>query len=295
VTGPCTDGALSGGALLSEISSVVPEPGEARRIVAQALGVPLGALVPLLDDPVAEPQSGAARAMAARRAAGQPLQHVLGSWGFRTLEVLVDRRALVPRPETEQVAGVALEALHGGAGARLAVDLGTGSGVIALSLAAEGPTGLEVWATDRSPQALELARANLELLADTDPLVTGRVRLAQGDWFEALPDCLTGAVDLVVSNPPYVSAAQWERLDPVVRHHDPYEALVPGPGGSEALTYILDEARRWLAPSGALVLELSPEQAAVLRRRAHELGYGQVEVRPDLAGRDRVLLSRWPG
>jgi release factor glutamine methyltransferase len=289
---------LGVGALVDELRSVVGDPVEARWIAGHAFGLPVTELVARASEPVGEPGLSSARAMAARRAAGEPLQHVLGTWAFRSLEVQVDGRALIPRPETEQVAGFALDEVHRLAGLRraplVAVDLGTGSGVIALSLAVEGPSDMGVWATERSAPALELARANLELVAASDPSAAGRVQLMSGSWFEPLPPRLRGAVDVVVANPPYVSARQWHSLDPVVRDYDPPEALVPGPSGLEALLAIVEEARRWLTPSGALVLELAPGQAQTMLDASAGLGYAGVGVRRDLAGLDRVLVAQCP-
>src|SRR5689334_12274015 len=137
--------------------------------------------------------------MVDRRAAGEPLQYVLGSWGFRSLDVHVDRRVLIPRPETEVVVERALEVIDA-VGARTVVDLGTGSGVIALSIAMER-AAVTVWATDASPDALDVTRANLAGVGRPGT----RVRVAQGEWFDALPRELAGGVDVVVSNPPYVA------------------------------------------------------------------------------------------
>ena len=284
----------SGRAVLDELAGTAGSTEEARRILAESLAVPLSELALSLGRDVPDAALATARAMAGRRARGEPLQHVLGSWGFRTLDVLVDGRALVPRPETEVVAGVALEELAAQAtsGPVVAADLGTGSGVIALSLAAEGPAVVEVWATERVGGALELAMANLDLLARADPAAARRVRMVSGSWFEALPARLRGRLGLVVSNPPYVSAAEWDRLDPEVRDHDPYEALVAGPTGLEALTTLLEQSPAWLAPGGVVVLEIAPQQAEATSSLALRLGYEEVQVRPDLAGRRRVLVGR---
>src|SRR5688500_3110506 len=122
--------------------------------------------------------------MAERRLAGEPLQYVLGSWGFRTLDLFVDPRVLIPRPETEAVAGLAIEALAAIDRPGLAADLGTGSGAIALAMAAERWPHVQVWATDLSADALAVARANLAALGRRGAVV----RLVQGDWFGALPD-----------------------------------------------------------------------------------------------------------
>jgi release factor glutamine methyltransferase len=239
-----------------------------------------------------------------RRLAGEPLQYVLGTWGFRTLEVRVDRRALIPRPETEQVVEAALGELEVqasllGPGSRLvAADLGTGSGAIALSLACEftraGVT-LEVWATDASADALDLCNENLAALAERNREAAGRVRVSRGSWFDALPADLRGQVRVIVSNPPYVSEAEWAALEPVVRDHEPRGALVPGRTGLEAIETLLVEAPRWLASGGSLIIEMAPGQAPHVMDRAVELGYERPEVRADLAGRQRMLVSRWPG
>jgi release factor glutamine methyltransferase len=291
------------GQLAAGLSFRLHSESEANWIVAQAADIAPGSLLTVRDTPVSAATIEAARAMAERRSAGEPLQYVLGSWSFRLLEVSVDARALVPRPETEQVVEMALGELRRVArldrrrltDPLIVVDLGTGSGVIALSLALEGVAhdDLEIWAVDASPPALELARENLGALADRQPAVVSRVHLAEGSWFEALPDRLAGSLHLVVSNPPYVSATEWAALDPEVRDHEPRTALVPGPTGFEALDYLVHEARRWLVPGGGLVLELAPHQAVEVTAMAEGAGYLDVRVRPDMAGRPRTLVARW--
>ncbi|HTZ09500.1 MAG TPA: HemK/PrmC family methyltransferase, partial [Acidimicrobiales bacterium] len=175
------------------------------------------------------------------------------------------------------------------------VDLGTGSGAVGLSIAAEAPASdLAVWVTDVSGDALAVARANLDLLAAARPAAAARVRVAQGSWFAALPPALGGGVDLVVSNPPYVAEGEWADLDPEVRDHEPRGALVAGPTGTEALAAILTGALPWLGPGAGVVLELAPAQAGAAQDLARSLGYAEVTVRPDLAGRARVLVARTP-
>ncbi len=239
-------------------------------------------------------------ALVDRRAAGEPLQYVLGKWGFRTLELIVDRRVLIPRPETEQVAEAAMAELdrmadgpngqsdRGTPEPLIAVDLGTGSGAIALALAAERP-GVEVWATDVSPPALAVAAANLGRLGGG---ATSRVRLAAGSWWTALPGSLRRRVDLVVSNPPYIASAEMSQLDAEVVAWEPRLALEAGRTGLEALEVILGGARAWLRPRGVAVIEIAPHQAAAARTLASSAGFGSIEVRPDLAGRDRILVAR---
>ncbi len=239
--------------------------------------------------------------MVQRRSAGEPLQHVLGRWSFLGLDLLVDRRVLVPRPETEVVAELAIEEAERLGGRRgtgdpwaasvttyPVVDLGTGSGAIALALATELPDAA-VWATDVSEDALAVARANL---AGVGSAAT-RVRLVQGSWFAALPPELRGAVRLVVSNPPYLAEAELATIDAVVADWEPRHALVSGPTGFEALDAIISEAPDWLAPaSSALVCELAPHQASAALERAREAGFTDVEIRRDLAGRERALVAR---
>lgn len=234
-----------------------------------------------------------------RRAGGEPLQYVLGSWSFRGLDLMVDPRVLIPRPETEQVVEVALEeaerlGLRRGRRRHLALvdtnptavvaDLGTGSGAIALALDAELPDVI-VWATDASLDALDVARANVAGCAST------RVRLACGSWFDALPEELRGGLDLIVSNPPYVAEHEVSALPAEVAGFEPHGALVSGPTGCEALEHLLGYAHEWLVPTGVLVCELAPHQADAMLERARSLGY-EASVHVDLAGRQRVLVAR---
>jgi release factor glutamine methyltransferase len=243
--------------------------------------------------------SGRARArfdaLVARRAAGEPLQYVLGRWQFRTLDLMVDRRVLIPRPETEQVVEVALAELDRLAAeppARtdrlVAVDLGTGTGAIALSLAAER-AGVDVWATDVSPGALAVAGANLAGLGGR---AAARVRLAPGSWWAAVPAELRGEVDLVVSNPPYISSEEMTELGAEVVDWEPRLSLEAGPSGLEALGQVLSGARQWLRPGGAAVVEMAPHQASQVAALARAAGLAVVGVRPDLAGRERALVAR---
>lgn len=243
--------------------------------------------------------------LVARRVAGEPLQYVLGRWPFRHLELLVDRRVLIPRPETEQVVEVALAELRRrgrsregpvGTTAPVAVDLGTGSGAIALALASEGGAdcpGLEVWATDISLAALAAARENLQFAGGE---ARDRVHLAEGDWFDALPPGLVGRVDLLVSNPPYVPEDELADLDPAVRDWEPRQALAAAPDsrgtpGMGAVEHIVAGASDWLGPEGVLVVELDPSQAGPAADRAGAAGFHRVRIERDLAGRDRMLVA----
>jgi len=258
-------------------------------VLERASGDDRAGLVRRLDETVPARTADFVAQMVARRRAGEPLQYVLGVWGFRRLDLVVDRRVLIPRPETETVVEVALRELAGLEASRpspVAVDLGTGSGAIALSIALEVPQS-RVWATDRSGDALAVARANLSGMGGR---VAPRVRLVEGDWFDALPPELRGDVDLIVSNPPYVGAG--EELPPEVADWEPAGALVAGPTGLEAVASILADAPRWLRRPGAVVIELAPHQAEEATALALAAGFDDVDVHPDLNGRARALVGR---
>lgn len=264
---------------------------EARRIVERASGYDGAELLLHLDDDAPARALPFARGMLERRAQGEPLQYVIGRWGFRRLDLFVDRRVLIPRPETEVVVQAALgeiRTLGPPASPRspVVVDLGTGSGAIALSIASEVP-GARVWATDASSEALAVARANLAGLGSA---AASHVRLVQGPWFEALPDDLRGGVDVIISNPPYVAAG--ETLPDEVAAWEPYDALVSGPTGLEAIAAIVAAAPAWLARPGRLVVEIAPHQAGAAADLARAAGVTDVDVLPDLQGRLRVLLGR---
>ncbi len=215
-----------------------------------------------------------------QRCAGTPLQHLTGEQAFRRLVVQVRPGVFVPRPETEVLVGHALDAL----GARddpVVVDVGTGTGAIALAIKDERP-GATVYATDRSAEAVGLARANADRLSL-------EIHVLDGSFLEPLPPGLRGRVDLVVSNPPYVSRAEYEDLPAEVRA-DPEEALLGGAATYEALA---GQAVRWLRDGGALAVEVAASSGSEV---VHLLSAEFVDVRlePDLAGRDRVVLARRP-
>jgi release factor glutamine methyltransferase len=273
------------GELISELAASLGARHEARFIVEEVLGPrPCG------DDRVAGPPDvEAARMLAARRRAGEPLQYVLGHWAFRSLDLLVDRRVLIPRPETEQVVEVALGELRDLPGDDLViVDLGTGSGAIALSLAAEGEKGA-VWATDQSAGAIAVARANLAGMAGR---AATRVRLVEGSWWDALPGELQGRVSLAVSNPPYVSSREMAALPEVVAAWEPRDALEAGPTGLEAIEVIVAGSPAWLTRPAALVVEIAPHQAGAVSALARSAGFSAVRVETDLAGRERAVVAR---
>jgi len=275
--------------LLAEATERLGSPIEARRLVERASGYDGTEFALGLGEPVSARAKPWFDSMLERGVAGEPLQYVVGRWGFRRLDLFVDRRVLIPRPETEMVVQVALGEL---AELRKTVkrpqvlDLGTGSGAIALSIAVEVPSA-RVVATDRSPEALEVAALNLTGIGT---LAAGRVELREGSWFDAVPSDRRGSFQLVVSNPPYIGDA--ELLPDEVAAWEPAGALRAGPTGLEDIERIVTEAPAWLARSGALVVELAPHQAGPAIALARAAGFTSAEVRLDLAGRERTLLAK---
>jgi release factor glutamine methyltransferase len=266
---------------------------EARFIVDEVLG-PDGAPSTRRDE-VPVPAAAAARAMAARRAAGEPLQYVFGHWSFRGLDLVVTPAVLIPRPETEQVVEVALAELRAlGADRPVVVDAGTGSGAIALAVAAEVPEA-SVWATDASAGALDVARSNLAIVASSVAPM-GAVTYVEGSWLEPLPPQLRGTVNLVVANPPYVADSEWAGLPAEVRA-EPRNALLAARGrdgtpGLACVETVLEQARAWLTRPGVAVVELAPHQAGPTVAWATSLGYDEVRVELDLATRPRAVVAR---
>jgi release factor glutamine methyltransferase len=212
-----------------------------------------------------------------RRATGEPLSHVTGWTGFRHLSLRSDRRALIPRPETEGLVELLLQRARGGR----VVDVGTGTGCIALSLALEGAF-TEVVGVDCSAEALALAGENREL-------VGARVELVQGDLCAPLR---AGAFDALISNPPYLTAAEYAGLDPSVRDWEPVIALESGEDGLEATVRLLDQGRGVLRAGAWLALEVDCIRARSAAHLASAFGWEDVGIHLDLFGRERYLLAR---
>jgi release factor glutamine methyltransferase len=247
---------------------------DAELLLARALDLRRIELYTQHDRPLTDAERTAARELVQRRGQREPLAYVLGDWDFRRLTLKTDRRALVPRPETEIVVERCLALLDGIDAPKIA-DVGTGTGAIALALKQERPDAIVV-ATDISADALELAREN----ATANEL---DVRFVQGDLLEGVD----GPLDLVVSNPPYVGAEEIDLLEPEVREWEPRGALVDD--GQTAR--LARDAQGAL--DGWLVLEVHEERAQALADELAHLGYGAISIGLDLAGRERVLEARW--
>lgn len=265
-----------------------PNWPEARWLVEVACSLHPAEFDAALDEPVTERMVAHLDAMVARYRTGEPLAYVLGRWSFRHVDLSVDRRVLIPRPETELVAEVAIGLAAAAGPPRLVADLGTGSGAIGLALASELPLdGTTVWITDASPDALDVARANLAGIGRA----ARNVRVAEGEWFAALPE--GAAFDVIVSNPPYVAEGSPD-LAAEVLEWEPAAALFAGPDGLDAIRALVAGAPAHLAPGGWLVLEIGHDQGAAVRHLLGLAGFTHVEIRPDLAGRDRIALGRAP-
>jgi release factor glutamine methyltransferase len=268
----------------------VPSPEvDARWLVAHVVevaGAPTGCGAALLDG------------LVARRCAREPLQLVLGSTAFRTLELACEPGVFVPRPETEVVAGEAIAAARAVTGRRpRVVDVGTGTGAIALAVAAE-VVGAEVVAVDVDEGALALARRNLDALrsgaAGTTLAPGASVEVRRSSLLDDVPAAWRAHLDVLVSNPPYLPAADRGSWDPEVGDHDPDRALVGGEDGHELVDALLYLAARWLAPGGTVVVELDERRGADALARARQAGLVDVRLLPDLTGVDRAVVGRRP-
>jgi len=246
---------------------------DAELLLARALGLTRIELYTQHDRPLTEAERAAARELVQRRGRREPLAYVLGDWDFRRLTLKTDARALVPRPETEIVVERCLALLDGAESPRV-LDVGTGSGAIALALKQERPDA-DVSATDVSPGALALARENAEANALDVRFVEGDLLASAGDTF-----------DLVVSNPPYVDAAELDALQPELAF-EPRAALL-----DEGQTGRLARAARAVL-DGWLVLEVHENRARSVAEELSAFGYRGISIELDLAGRERVVEARW--
>ncbi|HET9949397.1 MAG TPA: peptide chain release factor N(5)-glutamine methyltransferase [Longimicrobiales bacterium] len=258
---------------------------DAEHLLAHVLGVNRLEMYLQHERPLTQQELDAFRPLLRRRAAREPLQYVLGRQAFRELDLVVRPGVLIPRPETEMLVEAVLEwARASGRTEPVALDLGTGTGAIALSLLAEGPFARAV-ATDVSPAALEVARENAAAAG-----LAERLDLREGPFFD--PVGSEERFDAVVSNPPYVAEGDRGRLAPEVAEWEPAEALFAGPEGLEAIARIVPGAARVLRPGGLLALEVGEDQAARVRELIERQGdYEDVRVVKDLARKERIVTA----
>ena len=257
----------------------------AELIVGHALGLKRMQLYLQFERPLAEADLEKIRPLVRRRAQREPLQYILGETEFFGLKLKTDRRALIPRPETEYLVEQLTVRLAAAPPARV-LDLGTGTGAIALALAAHFPAA-RIHAVDTCEDALALARENA---ARTQ--LEARVTWLRSDWFAAVP--ADERFELIVANPPYLTAEETAQTQPEVRGFEPVSALTGGPDGLADLRRIVADAPRWLAPGGLLALETGIAQHAALRDLATAAGLTGLESRQDLTARDRFFYALRP-
>lgn len=264
----------------------VPEPAaSAEVLLSELLGIRRGEIAQY-EEPLTREQSGRYGDWIRRRLEREPVQRILGYAYFRNLKLMLNEHTLIPRPDTESVVDAALEAVDRRGGGCRVLDIGTGSGAIAIAIAQERPL-CEVHATDISEGALDIARRNAESNG-------ARVFFHQADVVSGL-DIAESSVGVLVSNPPYVASDQTERLAPEVRAWDPAAALFSGP--DELLFYrrIFAEAPPLLTSGADVVLEIGDRQAETVLELGRRSGFEPLGARPDLAGTPRAALLRWKG
>lgn len=262
----------------------------AERLLGDVVGLARIELYLQADRPVVGDELARYRDLVRRRGAGEPLQTLIGTTGFYSRDFKVEAGVFIPRPETERLVEAAVSLLTPGDRSLVApkvVDVCCGSGVIAVSLAAEVPAA-EVWATDRNPRAVDLTHRNARRHG-----VDARVHGLAGDLLAPLPAHLRGEVDLVVSNPPYLRGDELDDLPAEVRH-DPIEALDGGTDGLQVYRALVSQAPRWLRPGGWLALEIGAEQGDAVPDLLTASGFDDVAMTRDYADLPRVVVGRRP-
>lgn len=274
--------------VLADAAVRLSNPIEARWLCEHACGLDGAEFTEALDETPTTAMMASLDAMLARRLAGEPLQYVMSRWAFRHLDLYVDRRVLIPRPETELVVDHVVSILATLNDPVRVVDLGTGSGAIGLAIAAEThPREVEVWLTDQSADALDVARANVATLGRRG----SRVRVAHGSWWSALPSELVGTIDVVVCNPPYIADGDPE-VSPDVVAWEPHSALFSGEDGLADIRVVVAGAPVWLRTNGWLIVEIGYRQADAVTEAMIAAGFVGVSTHHDLAGRDRFVIGR---
>ncbi len=260
---------------------------DAELLLRHALGKERAWLLVHMQDRLGEQVQRSFERSVERRRLREPLQHIIGTQEFWGLPFRVTPDVLIPRPETEFSVEAALKAVSGNS-APVIIDLCTGSGCIAISLAKELPTA-RIFATDRSERALHIAQENARLNS-----AAGRIRFLEGDLFGPLEELdLLGRIDCIVTNPPYVRSGDLSTLQPEVRDFEPEMALVAGPEGTEISERIIRQAPEYLRQGGSLIMEMGIGQTAALRKIIEDTQkFGTVGVVKDLAGIERVIIAR---
>lgn len=274
--------------VLADAAVRLSDPNEARWLCEHASGLDGSQFIEELDETPTTAMMAALDAMLVRRLNGEPLQYVMARWAFRHLDLFVDRRVLIPRPETELIVDLVLSVLKTIDRPARVVDLGTGSGAIGLAIAAEShPREVEVWLTDLSNDALDVARANVATLGR----LGSRVKIANGSWWSALPSEIAGLIDVAVCNPPYIAVGDPEVAKDVV-DWEPHSALFSDDDGLADIRAVLADAKRWLRVGGSLLFEIGYRQSAAVTEDMAAAGFVEVITHRDLAGRDRFVVGK---
>lgn len=257
---------------------------DAEVLLAHLLDLERIELYAQFDRPLEADELARYRALVKRRANREPVAYLTGHREFWSLDFLVDQRVLIPRPDTETLVRASLERIDEKSGQTL-VDVGTGCGAIAVAIATERPE-LRVGATDNSSDALEVAKKNVDRLAEER-----EIELFEGDLLEGLPDDWL-PLDFIVSNPPYVADGEAEQLEPEVVDYEPASALFAGAKGLDVVERLVATASRALRPGGWLLFEMGYQQGDAARRLLKEEGFSEIEVITDYGDRDRVAAGR---
>lgn len=275
---------------MANTAETLGDKAVARWLCEHASGLDAEEFVAELDELVNARSGIHLDAMIRRVLDGEPVQYVMGRWAFRYLDLMVDQRVLIPRPETELVVEIVLRHVGGSKGPFTMADLGTGSGAIGLSLLHELPlNSATVWMTDASTDAIDVARANAAGIGR--PAVGARFEV--GSWWGALPSDVAGLFDVVVSNPPYIAHGDAE-VETSVNEWEPHSALFAGNDGLDDIRLIATDAPTWLRSGGLLVVEMGYTQAEAVSELFTTAGLTDVAVHKDLAGHDRFVSGVKP-
>jgi release factor glutamine methyltransferase len=284
------DGHITWRELMANTAETLGDTAVARWLCEHASGLDAEEYVAELDELVNARSGIHLDAMIRRVLDGEPVQYVMGRWAFRYLDLLVDQRVLIPRPETELIVEIVLRHVGASKGPFTMADLGTGSGAIGLSLLHELPLhSATVWMTDASADAIDIARANAAGIGRP----AAGARFETGSWWDALPSDIAGLCDVVVSNPPYIAQGDVE-VEASVNEWEPHSALFAGNDGLDDIRTLAAGAPQWLRHGGLLVVEMGYSQAEAVSELFVAAGLTDVTVHKDLAGHDRFVSGIKP-
>lgn len=284
------DGHITWRELMASTAEALNDAPMARWLCEHASGLDAEEFVAEFDELVNARSGIHLDAMIRRVLDGEPVQYVMGRWAFRYLDLMIDQRVLIPRPETELMVDVVLRHVGASKGPFTMADLGTGSGAVGLSLLHELPlNSATVWMTDISTDAIDVARANAAGIGRP----AAGARFEVGSWWDALPSDFAGLFDVVVSNPPYIARGDAE-VESSVNEWEPHLALFSGDDGLDDIRVIATDAPQWLRSGGLLVVEMGYTQAFAVTSLMSAAGFIDVTVHQDLAGHDRFVSGVKP-